>query len=182
MNAVETTKFLTDLGGCGPAISTQSQYGDTLEDMWERGYRGDWLVWLALGLGIDRKQVMRCVCAIARDAVAGRTMTATKLQHALDLIEEWLDGKRTADTLTAPRCGSPMDMRAKAIKALVTIANAPPNDVRVPSMGQASLTGATLVLAKQNNIDEAVMHQRIADAVKEHLPWSVVEVAANAYT
>ena len=63
----ELVTYLQNKNACRPAMEWLKDRD--LERMWEECERGDWLLWFAAKVGIDRKVIVRTACACAREAL-----------------------------------------------------------------------------------------------------------------
>jgi len=61
-------RHLERLHPCGNALAWAGSYDDPI-DAWRACPRGDWLLWLALKLHVERKTLVRAACACARLAL-----------------------------------------------------------------------------------------------------------------
>ena len=66
-----------------------------LERMWEECERGDWLIWFAATVGIDRKVIVRTACACAREALRFVPDGEIRPKTAIETAERWCKGEAT---------------------------------------------------------------------------------------
>ena len=74
--------------------------GATLRDRWDACDRGDWLLWLAARVGVDRRLVVRAAVACAREAlpIYERARPGdTRVRTCLDVAEAWTRGEATIE-------------------------------------------------------------------------------------
>ena len=59
---------------------------------WETCERGDWLLWLAGRIGVDRRLLVRAACACARLALPHVPAGDDRPRHAIETAEAWVRG------------------------------------------------------------------------------------------
>ena len=80
---MKTTKaILTELGACHEAVKWAGR--KTHKKAWETCKRGEWLLWIAGKVDIDRKLLVlaACACAAARDASYDAALAAARKDMA----------------------------------------------------------------------------------------------------
>lgn len=75
--------------------------GKTPEQAWNECPRGDWMLWLAGMLDIDRKVLVRATCACARLALPHVPAGETRPLKALETAEAWTRGEATLEDVRA---------------------------------------------------------------------------------
>ncbi len=89
MNAIQY--HLNRLKACKPALKWARTQDNPL-DAWITCPRGDWLLWLALKLGVERRVVVQAACACARLALP--FSEDERPLRAILLTERWLAGDK----------------------------------------------------------------------------------------
>ena len=91
--------LLTRLDACREARKWAA--GKTLEQAWNECPRGDWLLWLAGQLDVDRKLLVRAACQCARLALLHVPAGETRPLEALETAEAWTRGEATIEDVRA---------------------------------------------------------------------------------
>ena len=65
--------------------------------MWEECEKGDWLLWFAAKVGIDRKVIVRTACACAREALRFVPDGEIRPKTAIETAERWCNGEATIE-------------------------------------------------------------------------------------
>ena len=86
---------LIELGACEEAIQW---VGDrTLEEAWTDCHRGDWMLWLADEIHVNRKLIVKAACACARLALPHVPAGETRPLIAIETAEKWCEGEATIE-------------------------------------------------------------------------------------
>jgi len=67
--------------------------GKSLEEAWETCERGDWMLWLAVKAGVDRKKVVLAACECARLSLKYIPEEEIRPLRAIEMAEAWADDK-----------------------------------------------------------------------------------------
>ena len=94
---------LTEMHACFEAVEW---VGDmSLRQAWRRCKRGDWMLWLAVRRGVDRKEIVWVACQCARLALKHVPEGEERSRLAVETAEAWTRGevsdqevRRAADT------------------------------------------------------------------------------------
>jgi hypothetical protein len=84
--------LLRDLHACGDARDWAVPYA-TLEEAWAVCPRGDWMLWLAGRMGVDRKLLVLAACACARLTLLRVSAGETRPLIAIETAERWARGE-----------------------------------------------------------------------------------------
>ena len=84
---------LKDLGACEEAIEWVN--GRSLRKCWQVADRGDWMLWLAGKLDIDRKLLVLAACDCAETAL--KYTDDPRPAKAIKTARAWCDGKATIE-------------------------------------------------------------------------------------
>ena len=88
-------KFLESLDACRDAVEW---VGDkTLDDAWNTCERGDWRLWIAGRLDIDRKLLVLAACECARTSLVYVPVGETRPLRAIETAEAWCRGETTIE-------------------------------------------------------------------------------------
>ena len=97
---------LVDLGACPEAVKWARGVA-TPECAWETCPRGDWLLWVAMKLGVDRRLLVRAACACARTSLEFAPTGEDRPRIAIETAEAWSRGEATsAQVLAAARAAA----------------------------------------------------------------------------
>ena len=91
----ELVTLLTNKNACRPAMEWLKDRD--LFRMWEECERGDWLLWFAAKVGIDRKVIVRTACACAREALRFVPDGEIRPKTAIETAERWCNGEATIE-------------------------------------------------------------------------------------
>ena len=87
MNTLQ--RMLRRLGACNDAVEWLKDYNNPVV-AWLHCPRGDWLLWLAAHLGVDREALVRGACACARLVLKYTEDERPRL--AIQMAEQWAGG------------------------------------------------------------------------------------------
>ena len=99
LSAPDYQRLLTKLGACAEARHAAD--GKSLREAWTTCERGDWLLWLAAKIDIDRKIIVRAACDCARTALKYVKEGETRPLKAIETAEAWCEGKATIEEVRA---------------------------------------------------------------------------------
>jgi len=122
------------------------------KDAWEQCHRGDWLLWAAELLGVDRKLLVLAACDCAETALEFVPVGEERPRRAIETARRWAAGSATLEEVIA----ADADAAAAA-----------------DSDSDADAAYAAADAAAYAASDTA--HQRMSDLVRARIPWSVVE-------
>ena len=92
---IETLKILQKYNACKEAVDW---IGDrSLEQAWKDCPRGDWLLWLAGRVEIDRKLLVLAACKCARTVLQYVPKSEEHLLKGFETAEAWCEGKATLE-------------------------------------------------------------------------------------
>jgi hypothetical protein len=106
---------LVRLGACKPAIEWAS--GKTIEQAWAECERGDWLLWLAISAGVDRRRVVLAACACARLSLPHVPAGEMRPLKAIETTEAWARGDAGVTLSDVAAAASAADAAASAADA-----------------------------------------------------------------
>jgi hypothetical protein len=97
--------ILTRLGACPPALDwALDRRGQPARRVWNACPRGDWLLWLAAKLEVDRRLVVLAACDCARLALKHLSTVGDARPHiAIETAERWARGEATIEEVRAAR-------------------------------------------------------------------------------
>jgi len=82
---------LTEMNACPEAVEW---VGDmSLRQAWRRCKRGDWMLWLAVRRGVDRKEIVWVACQCARLALKHVPEGEERSRLAVETAEAWTRGE-----------------------------------------------------------------------------------------
>jgi len=86
-------KQLKKLNACGDAVKW---VGDRdMQTAWAECERGDWMLWLAAKIGVDRKLLVLAACDCAEPALAYVREGEDRPRIAIETARLWCEGKAT---------------------------------------------------------------------------------------
>lgn len=181
MAATRHGKFydlLMSIGTCYEACEWAK--GKTLREAWMTCNRADWLLWLAIRLGIDRKKYVRATCACTRTVLYLLPTAEDEPRLAVEAAEAWTRGKvKLSHVLRAAE-------RAENAAASAAVSDHRGNSVHAVycsaahaawSVAPDEAKGATYAVYVINTLAKAPV---LAKLVRKHIPFALIEEAANA--
>jgi len=96
---IDLSALLTRLDACREARKWAA--GKTLEQAWNECPRGDWMLWLAGQLDVDRKLLVHAACQCARLALPHVPAGEARPLKSIEAAEAWTRGKATIKDVQA---------------------------------------------------------------------------------
>ncbi len=96
---IDLSALFTRLDACHEAREWAA--GKTLEQAWAECPRGDWMLWLAGMLDVDRKVLVRAACACARLALPHVPAGELRPLKSIEAAEAWTRGEATIEDVRA---------------------------------------------------------------------------------
>ena len=90
-----TKDILTKLGACPEAVKWAGR--KTHKKAWGTCQRGDWLLWIAGKLNVDRKKLVLAACGCARTALKYVPEGEDRPRIAIETAEAWIKGEATIE-------------------------------------------------------------------------------------
>lgn len=155
-----------------------------LRQAWTDCERGDWLLWLAARLGVDRRQVVLAACQCARLALPHVTPIEERPRQAIEEAEAWCRGEANLKQLRAAAVAAfdaaydaAADAAALAAHAALAAAQAAFSDyvaavARAAARADADYTAAHAA-ARADTL------RRCADLVRQVIPYHTIAAAAR---
>jgi len=94
-------KKLQDLRACKEAKKWVAEQDGNAYSMWRCCHQGDWLLWLAARVGIDRKTLVNAACQAARTALVYVPDGETRPLHCIEVTEAWCRSSASLDDVDA---------------------------------------------------------------------------------
>jgi hypothetical protein len=152
------------------------------EDSWFACDRGDWLIWIAARLGVDRRLVVLAACDCARLALPRIPDGEHRPRLAIEAAERWARGEATIEEVRA--AASAADAYATYATYAACAAYAASAASAVASAASASAASAVASAATAASYaayaayaaDDAyaAVPRTCADLVRARIPWAVV--------
>lgn len=173
---------LDALPACAEAREWARATPGTPEELWSTCPRGDWLLWLAMRAGVDRRVVVLAACDCAETATPHLADSSRGLAlTALEVTRKWARGEatqqdvRNASAALATRYVSAVAVDhaayavAYAVYAVVSVRSVAADDASMAATCAASA-------AAERAVKNASL-QRAADLSRARIPWADVEAA-----
>ena len=162
---MKTTKtILTELGACPEAVQWAGR--KTHKRAWKTCRRGDWLLWIAGKLDVDRKWLVLAVCACARTVLNYVPKGEDRPRTAIETAEAWTRGEATID-----------QVRIAAHTAAHAAA-----DVSYDAAHAAHAASYAAYVAYATDVAaSAAACKDMADIVRKIIPFSVIKQAIAGY-
>ena len=101
----------------------------TIEQAWAECERGDWMLWLAGRIDIDRKLLVSAACACAEPALAFVRAGEDRPRLAIEVARAWCVGTATLDDVRAAAAAAyaaarteSLQTSAATVRAMIPIA------------------------------------------------------------
>ena len=166
---MKTTKtILTEMGACSEAVKWAGR--KTHKGAWETCKRGDWLLWIAGKLDIDRKKLVLAACACARAALKYVPEGEDRPRIAIETVEAWTRGEATIKQVRT--AADAADAAAYAADAASYAAYA---------AADAAADAAYAAAYAAADAAYAASHKEMADIVRKIIPFSIIKQAIAEY-
>jgi len=143
--------------------------------LWADCPRGDWLLWIAAHIGVDRKRVVRAACDCARLSLKYVPKGEKRPLRCIQVTEQWCQGKAPIESvIEARRAAYAAYAYAAAADAADAAAYA---DASAASAASAAAAAADAAYAAAYSAARARMRLACAKAVRKRIPWSVIRAA-----
>ena len=168
---MKTTKdILAELGACPEAVEWAGR--KTHKKAWETCKRGEWLLWIAGRLGVDRKLLVLAACACARTALKYVPDGEDRPRIAIETAEAWTRGEATIDQVRSAAYASAL----AAYAAYAT--NAPYAAARAAAYAANAASRAAAYAAQAAYAaSRAAARKDMAAIVRKIIPFSVIKKA-----
>lgn len=165
----DVAALLRRMGACDDAV-TWAETQTTYYSAWRACHRGDWLLWIAAMLEVDRRLVVRAACACARTALVHVPDGELRPLHAIETAEAWCRGEATIEQVrsaaNAAHAARAAAHAANAARAACAAANASYAAHAAYAAARAAAYSAYVAAAKEH-----------ASIVRAIIPWSAVRDA-----
>lgn len=157
--------------------------GSDWSTLWAKCPRGDWLLGIAVRLGVDRVALVRAAIGCARTALD--LFEGPEAKSLLDLAERWTRDEATIDEIAvakraletaAARANDPsVDAAGQAAQAVAM--GIVDHDTDVLASAPAFAAQATIVATIDCGLEMAMgwAHGKTADAVRAAITWDEIE-------
>jgi hypothetical protein len=166
-------------GACHDALTWAA--GRTVsEDSWLACDRGDWLIWIAARLGVDRRLVVLAACDCARLALPRIPDGEHRPRLAIEAAERWARGEATIEEVRAAASAADAYATYATYAACATYAASAASAVAyAASAADAYATYAASATSYAAYAAYAAARtatlRTCADLVRTRIPWAVVE-------
>lgn len=181
MNRDDLLRRLAVLPACVEARAWAAGTPGTPEELWSTCPRGDWLLWLAMRAGVDRRVVVLAACDCAETATPHLTdSTRGPALAAIETARRWARGEATQQdvrnanaALTGREDGDAADHAACAVAFAAYAAFVSVRSVAADDVSMAAAYASSAVVGE----DVRTGLRRCADLVRARIPWADVEAA-----
>jgi len=174
-NARRLAALLRRLGACHEGAEWAS--GRDLETAWNECPRGDWLLWLAGRLEIERTVLARAAARCAETALQYVPAGEDRPRQAIEAVLRWADDP-TAANLEAVRVAR-RNAVAVAAYAAYAAAYAAAASAAYAAYASAASAYAYAYAASTASAARQQAQQRHAEIVREHIPFALILDAAQ---
>lgn len=175
--------FLAQEGAQHDVIQGLRSVGSDWSTIWSGCQRGDWLLGIAIRLGVDRVSLVRAAIGCARTALD--LFEGPEAKALLDLAERWTRAeattaevavaKRALETAAARANDPSVDAAGQAAQAVAM--GIVDHDTDVLASAPAFAAQATIVATIDCGLEMAMgwAHGKTADAVRAAITWDEIE-------
>ena len=157
----------------------------TLQAAWKQCPRGDWLLWAAGRLGVDRKLLILAACDCAETALEFVHVGEERPRRAIETARRWAAGNATLEEVEAAAAAATYAADAAAYAAARAAYTATAAAYAAARAAYTATDAATVYAsdaaayaadaAATAARAAAAAHQRMPGIVRARIPWSVVE-------
>lgn len=187
---IEPIAWLRASGAQADVIDGLARFASDWPTLWNQCPRGDWLLGIAVKLGVEHRLATRAAigCAkVSAELASGVPVIAQAFARALAAAEAWANGGGDADADAAEvaRLGraleeamrdapDPATEAASRAALAVTLGVADPE---VLASAPAAAAEAQMMASIDCGLELAMRwaHDKCADAVRDAIPWSAIE-------
>jgi len=174
-----TKDILTKLGACPEAVKWAGR--KTHKKAWGTCQRGDWLLWIAGKLNVDRKLLVLAACGCARTALKYIPVGEDRPRIAIETAEAWTRGEATIDQVrTAAHAAAAYADAAHAATAYAADAAHAAAAYAAAAYAVAAHAVAACAAAAYAAV-LAAARKDIADIVRKIIPFSDIKEAIAEY-
>src|SRR5262245_34769332 len=101
MKRIPLNKLLQSFAACDQAVAWAD--ARDWQAAWDECDRGDWLLWIAARLGVERRTVVWAACKCARLALRHIPNGEKRPLKAIQTAEAWCKGKATIEQVREAR-------------------------------------------------------------------------------
>lgn len=165
----ELKQQLITMSACNEAVEW---VGDrTLKEAWSECERGDWMIWLAGKLGIDRKLLVLAACDCAEQALKFVQDGEERPRIAIETARAWCNGDATIEQVRAAAdaasvAASAADAADAAASAAASVAYA-----------AADATGYAVYASAAASAADAASLKLSAELVRTRIPFDLINLA-----
>jgi len=181
-----TKDILTELGACPGAVKWAGR--KTHKRAWETCKQGDWLLWIAGSLDIDRKLLVLAACACVRRALKYIPAGEDRPRIAIETAEAWTRGEATIEQVrTAADAAAHAAADAAAYAATDAAAHAAADAAAYAATDAAAHAAHVAAYASADAAAHAAYaayaatRKNLAGIVREIIPFSVIRKAIADY-
>jgi hypothetical protein len=184
-----TILILEKHGACKEAIEWVRGQDSKAEELWNCCERGDWLLWIAARLGVDRRYVVAAACACAQGMLHLVPEDEERPRKAIDTAIAWTQGKATIEQVRAAAFAAFAAAAyaahahadaATAVAAAVAAADAASDAASdaafsdADAASDAAFSDAAFSDAAVAAADAKIL-RKCAQQVRKAIPWRLVE-------
>ena len=156
--------LLERLGACREAADWYD--GRDSEQAWAECERGDWMLWVAGKLNVDRKVLVAAACECAELALVHVPDGEDRPRQAIETARAWVSGNATLEQVRKAASAAYAASAADATRAAASAADA--------ARAAASAADAAAYASRAKSL------RRSAEIVRAHISWVVLHEAVEA--
>lgn len=193
MKAITKTEFLVLLVKLGAHHEVcrwvAEQQEQTAREILRKCQRGDWLLWLASRISINRKLLVFAACQVARTAQQYVPAREPRTLRCIEVAEAWTRGEASLDDVKTARVAAASYAAGNVVSYADTAANAAYANAAYAAYAAAyaatnanaaayAAASAAYAAASASNVSLATS----ANLVRKHIPWRVMAAALRGGT
>lgn len=152
---------------CIEVYTWASQESGSLYNTWRACPRGDWLLWMAAKLGIERKLVVAAACDCAETSLKCVPEGEDRPANAIRVARAWIAGDASiAEVSEARRAAAAAGGGVAAVAAAYAAAMAAAAAYAVAADSVAAVAASYAAAARGSQ------HKEMATLVRKAIPWA----------
>lgn len=182
MTGIPLGEYLRSMNACSESVRWAEGYGTDWPSAWTQCPRGDWMLWIAGMVAVDRKLLVLAACACARRALVHVPAGEDRPRLAIETAERWARGEagfeevRKAATAaweaaTEAASSAAYSSAAVASAAAEVAAGTVAEEVAEVAFAAAEVSSAWVVASSAWVVAENKAH---ADVVRKMIPVRVM--------
>ena len=143
-----------------------------LQEAWETCHRGDWMLWAAEKVSVDRQLLVAAACDCAELALPYVPSGEDRPRIAIETARKWIRGEATLEEVQAASYAS--SDASFASDASYAASSASSASSYASSASYAASSASYASDAADAASARETTHRQCADIVRKHIPWETM--------